>query len=150
MPKETALLDREGRPPRGPGSPLTVAGRHCRAIVERAAKEFGKLDVLVNNAAYQMTLRGIDEISDDGMGQDLPHQHLQHVLPVEGGGAAHEAGRAIINTSSINANMPQSEVAALMRPPRVRSRISLPDWPRSSPSMASGSTASRRGRSGRR
>jgi hypothetical protein len=33
---------------------------HCRALVERAVKEFGRLDILVNNAAYQ---RGRSPIS---------------------------------------------------------------------------------------
>src|SRR3954471_6925152 len=28
---------------------------HCQSLVERAVSELGKLDVLVNNAAYQMT-----------------------------------------------------------------------------------------------
>jgi NAD(P)-dependent dehydrogenase (short-subunit alcohol dehydrogenase family) len=28
---------------------------HCRDIIARAVSEFGKLDILVTNAAYQMT-----------------------------------------------------------------------------------------------
>lgn len=28
---------------------------HCRSLVDRAVKKFGKLDILVNNAAYQRT-----------------------------------------------------------------------------------------------
>src|ERR1700751_1477530 len=28
---------------------------HCRAVIGRAAEEFGAIDVLVSNAAYQMT-----------------------------------------------------------------------------------------------
>jgi NAD(P)-dependent dehydrogenase (short-subunit alcohol dehydrogenase family) len=27
---------------------------HCRRVIERAVEEFGRIDVLVNNAAYQM------------------------------------------------------------------------------------------------
>src|SRR5437763_13253773 len=37
---------------------------HCRQLVETAVREFGRLDVLVNNAAYQMTFKSLDEISD--------------------------------------------------------------------------------------
>src|SRR4051794_17678961 len=36
---------------------------HCRQLVDRAFHEFGRLDVLVNNAAYQMTHDNIDEFS---------------------------------------------------------------------------------------
>src|SRR5712671_746891 len=32
---------------------------HCRELVERAFREFGRLDILVNNAAYQMTHNSI-------------------------------------------------------------------------------------------
>jgi NAD(P)-dependent dehydrogenase (short-subunit alcohol dehydrogenase family) len=38
---------------------------HCRQLVARADKEFGKLDILVNNAAYQMTHASFEEISDE-------------------------------------------------------------------------------------
>src|SRR5579875_3719093 len=37
---------------------------HCRALVERAAAAFGKIDILVNNAAFQMSHASLDEISD--------------------------------------------------------------------------------------
>jgi hypothetical protein len=38
---------------------------HCQRIVDQAVQEFGKIDVLVNNAAYQMVRNGIQEISSD-------------------------------------------------------------------------------------
>ena len=38
---------------------------HCRAVVDRAVQEFGGIDVLVSNAAYQMTHESLDEISDE-------------------------------------------------------------------------------------
>ena len=37
---------------------------HCRSLVERAVAELGTLDILVNNAAYQMTREGIEQIPD--------------------------------------------------------------------------------------
>lgn len=36
-----------------------VEERVCRGIIDRAVEEFGRVDVLVNNAAYQMTVDGI-------------------------------------------------------------------------------------------
>jgi NAD(P)-dependent dehydrogenase (short-subunit alcohol dehydrogenase family) len=38
---------------------------HCRAIVRQAVDAFGRLDVLVSNAAYQMTHETLEEISDE-------------------------------------------------------------------------------------
>ena len=37
---------------------------HCRSLVERAVSELGTLDILVNNAAYQMTRDGIEQFPD--------------------------------------------------------------------------------------
>jgi hypothetical protein len=37
---------------------------HCRSLVERTVAELGKLDILVNNAAFQMTREGIEQIPD--------------------------------------------------------------------------------------
>ena len=38
---------------------------HCRAVIDRAAAEFGGIDVLVSNAAFQMTHSDLTEISDE-------------------------------------------------------------------------------------
>ena len=38
---------------------------HCRAIVDKAVKEFGRIDILVNNAAHQATFQDVGEISDE-------------------------------------------------------------------------------------
>ena len=38
---------------------------HCRALVAKAVEEFGRIDILVNNAAHQDTFNAIDEISDE-------------------------------------------------------------------------------------
>src|SRR3954468_13979886 len=38
---------------------------HCRAIVDKAVQEFGRVDILVNNAAHQATFTDIEEIPDE-------------------------------------------------------------------------------------
>ena len=38
---------------------------HCRAVVDRAVQELGGIDILVNNAAFQMMHKSLDEISDE-------------------------------------------------------------------------------------
>jgi hypothetical protein len=39
--------------------------RHCRELVERVFQEWGRLDILVNNAAYQMTHQSVEEFSSE-------------------------------------------------------------------------------------
>ena len=38
---------------------------HCKGLVDRALQEFGRLDILVNNAAHQRTFDSIEEISSE-------------------------------------------------------------------------------------
>jgi uncharacterized protein YrzB (UPF0473 family) len=58
------LVEKEGR------KCVTVAGdigeeALCKRIVETATKEFGKLDILINNAAFQRTHEKIEEFSSE-------------------------------------------------------------------------------------
>ncbi len=39
---------------------------HCQSLIERTVSELGKLDILVNNAAFQMIRKGIEQIPDGG------------------------------------------------------------------------------------
>ena len=38
---------------------------HCRELVERTVSELGGIDVLVSNAAYQMSIEGIEDLSTE-------------------------------------------------------------------------------------
>ena len=63
--KDTALLvERAGC------RAVLIAGdvsrpEHCRQIVKQTVDEFGKIDILVSNAAYQMSHDSLEEISDE-------------------------------------------------------------------------------------
>src|SRR5690554_6035333 len=37
---------------------------HCRDIIKKAVEEFGRIDILVNNAAFQMARETLSDISD--------------------------------------------------------------------------------------
>ena len=38
---------------------------HCRAVIRKAVDEFDRLDILVNNAAFQMTRTSLEETPDE-------------------------------------------------------------------------------------
>jgi NAD(P)-dependent dehydrogenase (short-subunit alcohol dehydrogenase family) len=79
---------------------------HCRDVVSRTVEEFGKIDVLVSNAAFQMTHETIEEIPDDEWDHTLATNvsaffHLvKAALPHMG------SGSSIIGSSSVNSDMP--------------------------------------------
>ncbi|KUG60049.1 NAD(P)-dependent oxidoreductase [Kocuria rosea subsp. polaris] len=84
---------------------------HCRAVVEKAVQEFGRIDVLVSNAAYQMSHDSLDEISDEewdytfrlnvGAMFHLTKAAVPHMAP----------GSAIIGSSSVQSDQPSPQLA---------------------------------------
>ncbi|MEM5436094.1 SDR family oxidoreductase [Paraburkholderia diazotrophica] len=86
--------------------------RHCDAIVDRAVKEFGKLDVLVNNAAYQMTYDSLDDISDEEWDRTFD-TNIGAMFRLSRKAVRHmKEGGSIINTTSINADKPNPGLLA--------------------------------------
>ena len=79
---------------------------HCREIVRRAVDAFGRLDVLVNNAAYQMARESLDEIPDEEW--DYTFQvNVTAMFHLCKAAVPHmKPGASIINTSSINSDKP--------------------------------------------
>ncbi|HET7280050.1 MAG TPA: SDR family oxidoreductase [Dermatophilaceae bacterium] len=79
---------------------------HCHAIIDRAVEEWGRIDVLVSNAAYQMTYESVEEIPDEEWDRTLATNltalfHLvKAALPHMGPGAS------IIGSSSVNSDSP--------------------------------------------
>ena len=84
---------------------LVIAGdvrdpRFCEDAVEQVVEEFGRLDVLVNNAAFQQHVERLEDLDDE---------HLQETLQTNIAGYFHmaraalphmEEGASIINTGS--------------------------------------------------
>jgi len=84
---------------------------YCRQVIATAVEELGGLDVLVNNAAYQMSHETFEEITDEEWDHTLAtnlsaYFHLvKAALPHLGPGAS------IIGSSSVNSDNPKPTLA---------------------------------------
>jgi NAD(P)-dependent dehydrogenase (short-subunit alcohol dehydrogenase family) len=85
---------------------------HCRAVIERAVNEFGRIDVLVNNAAFQMSHEAIEDIPDDEW--DYTFQvNITAMFHLCKAAVKHmPSGSSIINTTSINSDKPKPTLLA--------------------------------------
>ncbi|MFQ6395579.1 SDR family oxidoreductase [Nocardia sp. KC 131] len=84
---------------------------HCREVIDRAAKEFGRIDVLVSNAAYQMTHESLEEISDEEFDYTFRLNVGAYFQLVKAALPHMSAGSSIIGSSSVNSDMPSPTLA---------------------------------------
>jgi NAD(P)-dependent dehydrogenase (short-subunit alcohol dehydrogenase family) len=85
--------------------------QHCRDIIQTAVDDLGGIDILVSNAAYQMSHETLEEVSDDewdytfdtniGAMFRLVKAAIPHMKP----------GSSIIGSSSVNSDMPSPQLA---------------------------------------
>src|SRR5215207_10867833 len=85
---------------------------HCRSVVERAVEEFGRLDILVNNAAFQMTHKSIQEISPEEFDRTFRTNVYAMFYLCKAALPRMREGGSIINTASIQAYQPSAELLA--------------------------------------
>jgi NAD(P)-dependent dehydrogenase (short-subunit alcohol dehydrogenase family) len=79
---------------------------HCRAVVEKAVQEFGRIDVLVANAAFQMSYESLEEIPDEEWDRTLA-TNLGGFFHVVKAAVPHmPEGGSIIGSSSVNSDSP--------------------------------------------
>src|SRR4051794_14027741 len=71
--------------------------KHCEALVDRAVREFGQLDILVNNAAMQRTHQDIEEISAEEWDRTF-RTNIHSMFYLSKAALRHmKAGAAIVN-----------------------------------------------------
>jgi NAD(P)-dependent dehydrogenase (short-subunit alcohol dehydrogenase family) len=85
---------------------------HCRAIIARAVREFGRVDVLVNNAAFQMTRDSIEDIPDEEWDRTLAI-NISAFFHLAKAAVPHmRPGSAIIGSTSVNSDSPPPQLLA--------------------------------------
>jgi NAD(P)-dependent dehydrogenase (short-subunit alcohol dehydrogenase family) len=78
----------------------------CRAVIEQAVSELGGIDILVSNAAFQMTHDSIEEIPDEEWDYTLA-TNLSALFHLVKAAVPHmQPGASIIGSSSVNSDMP--------------------------------------------
>lgn len=96
---------------------LLIAGdigdeAHCQNIVEQTTGEFGKIDILVNNAAFQMAHEGIADFTSEEIEKTFRTNIFAMFYLCKAALPQMKEGGAIINTTSIQAYDPKPSLMA--------------------------------------
>jgi len=75
----------------------------CRRFVDAVHKETGRLDVLVNNAAYQMEIPSIDELTEEQIDRTFRTNIYGYIFMAQAALRHMKRGAAIVNTGSVTA-----------------------------------------------
>ena len=85
--------------------------QHCRDVIATAVDQLGGIDILVSNAAYQMTRTSLADIPDDEWDRtfDTNVRAMFHLCKAA---VPHmKSGSSIIGSSSVNSDMPSPTLA---------------------------------------
>ncbi|OWU67001.1 SDR family oxidoreductase [Marinibacterium profundimaris] len=106
-----ALVEKEGR--RAYVMPGDIQdAEHCRTLVRDTHEAFGRLDILVNNAAHQMHVDTIEDITDEEWETTFrTNIHAMFYL-CKAAVPVMEKGGSIINTASVNSARPNPGLLA--------------------------------------
>jgi NAD(P)-dependent dehydrogenase (short-subunit alcohol dehydrogenase family) len=75
--------------------------QQCREFVERVVRDFGKLDILVNNAAYQMVQKSLEDISEEQLDRTFRTNIYGYFHMAKAALPHLQSGSCIINTGSV-------------------------------------------------
>ena len=85
---------------------------HCRSVIQQAVDAFGRLDILVNNAAFQRTYESIDQIPDEEWSYTF-QVNITAMFHLSKAAVPHmKPGASIINVSSIQSDKPSPMLLA--------------------------------------
>lgn len=85
---------------------------HCKKIIEQAVSEFGTIDILVNNAAFQMARESLEEIPSEEWDYTF-RTNIHAMFYLCKAAKPHmKPGSTIVNTTSVNAYKPKPVLLA--------------------------------------
>jgi NAD(P)-dependent dehydrogenase (short-subunit alcohol dehydrogenase family) len=73
----------------------------CKEAVQQTVKQFGKLDILVNNAAFQQHRESLDDLSDEQLDRTFKTNIYAYFRVTKAALPHLQKGSAIVNTGSI-------------------------------------------------
>jgi NAD(P)-dependent dehydrogenase (short-subunit alcohol dehydrogenase family) len=73
----------------------------CRKLVQRTVKKFGKLDILVNNAAFQQHQTGLEDLTEEQWDRTFKTNIYGYFYMTKAALPHLQKGSAIVNTGSI-------------------------------------------------
>jgi NAD(P)-dependent dehydrogenase (short-subunit alcohol dehydrogenase family) len=85
---------------------------HCKQLVEKAVQEFGQLDILVNNAAYQMSHESLQEITSEELDRTFRTNIYAMYYLCKAAESHLKPGSTVVNTTSVNAYKPSPGLLA--------------------------------------
>lgn len=85
---------------------------HCKSLVQRTVDEFGKIDILVNNAAFQRTYADIGDIEAAEWDETFKTNIYAPFFLSKAAVPHMKPGSSIINTASIQSKQPSPQLLA--------------------------------------
>lgn len=85
---------------------------HCQQLVQRAVQEFGTIDILVNNAAFQRTHQSIQEVPSEEFEYTFRTNIFAMFYLCKAALPHMQPGSSIINVASIQAYQPSQSLLA--------------------------------------
>ncbi len=85
---------------------------HCKAIIDETISHFGSIDILVNNAAFQRSVKGIAEVTEEDLDRTFRTNIYAIFFLTQAAFPHMNEGGSIINTASIQAYQPSSSLLA--------------------------------------
>lgn len=85
---------------------------HCKQLIQQTVDELGGLDILVNNAAFQMAHESLQDISTDELDRTFRTNIFSMFYLCKAAEEHLKPGSTVVNTTSVNAYKPNPQLLA--------------------------------------